>query len=510
MLLTQAIRRNATSYAESVATSEGDLERTWSQVADRIARAATAIRSMGVQPGDRVGILALNSARYLEAQFAIWWAGAVIVPMNTRWSLGENLYSARDAGIVLLMFDDSFNEIATAIADDLSVNLVYLGECPPEGAADYEQLVAHASPEAAHDAPYDGIAGIYYTGGTTGKPKGVVLSHLALWSSSMSSAQHMRLDSTSRYLHAAPMFHLADGGFGLSVTFVGAAHEFMPRFDVTQFIETVEAKNITHAVLVPTMIGMIQESTAYAPERLRSLQRLAFGASPMPEPILVRMQADLPNVELVHAYGQTEMAPMVTVLEPRFQRAGDRRAMSVGKPASSLEIRIVDKDGAEVAANVPGEILARGLNMMSGYWNQPEQTAAAMKGGWVHTGDVGYRDEEGFLYICDRAKDMIISGGENIFSAEVEDAIASHPAIAQVAVVAAPDDAYGERVHAVLVFKPGEALSLEAVKTHCAQRIAGYKHRNGSCIITTRARPTKSPSTRHISPWSPCSKSSKP
>lgn len=476
MLLVQAIRSNASFRASEIATIDGEEQRTWEEFVDRVARAADGFRQMGARPGDRIGILALNSARYLEAQFAVWWLGGVVVPMNIRWSVEENLYCIDDAGISTLIHDLAFADAAQAIASQRpQVRQVSLEPNPGGGAPTLDQVIADGVHFPACETPLEALAGIYYTGGTTGAPKGVMLSHQALWTAAMAIVLANGMQAGGRVLHATPMFHLADGGMSHGAMIVGATHVFVPRFEPREVIRTIARHKVTDLLLVPTMIGMLQACEDYAPEKFESVRGLSFGASPIPVPILEKLQSDLPKVRLLHVYGQTEMGPTISFLDPRFQVANGPKAQSVGKPFACVEVKVVDPDGNEVPANVPGEILARGPSAMSGYWNKPEETAKTLVEGWVKTGDVAYKDEDGFLFICDRVKDMIITGGENVFSAEVENAVAKHPAVAQVAVIGIPDPDYGERVHAVIVTRPGAALSVDELKDHCKALIANYK-----------------------------------
>lgn len=476
MLLIQAIRRNAAFRPKAIATIDGSEERSWEEFVDRVARAADGFRQLGINAGDRVGILALNSAHYLEAQFAVWWLGAILVPMNIRWSVEENLYSIRDAGIETLIFDEAFAATAAAIVAEVAeMRQVFLGGQSGKELTSFEDVISRGQPLAACDVSVDSLAGIYYTGGTTGFPKGVMLSHQALWAAAVGIVLANRMTSDARMLHATPMFHLADGGMSHGAMIMGATHVFVPRFDASEVVRTIDSCEVTDVLLVPTMIGMLQNCEEYTPERLSSVRTLCFGASPIPAPILAKLQADLPDVQLLHVYGQTEMGPTISFLDPLFQKAGGPKALSVGQPFACVEVKIVDDRGEEVGANVAGEIMARGPCAMSGYWNKPEDTGKTLVDGWVRTGDIAYKDEDGFLFICDRLKDMIITGGENVFCAEVENAVAAHPAVDQVAVIGVPDSDYGERVHAVIVVKAGQTVTADELKDHCKTLIANYK-----------------------------------
>lgn len=476
MLLVQAIRRNASFRSSDIATIDGDEQRSWGEFADRVARAADGFRQMSVAVGDRVGILALNSARYLEAQFAAWWLGAVVVPMNIRWSIEENLFCVTDAGLETLVHDLAFSDAVDEMCRQKPhIRRVLLATDAAQGVPSLDQLIDYGEVFPAHEGAPDDLAGIYYTGGTTGSPKGVMLSHQSLWAAATAIVLANRMDATSKVLHATPMFHLADGGMSHGGMIVGATHVFVPRFEASRVLAAIDRHQVTDLLLVPTMIGMLQQADDYSPAKLGSVRCLSFGASPMPQPVLERLQADLPHVRLLHVYGQTEMGPTISYLEPNYQVAGGPKSQSVGKPFACVEVKIVDANGREAAANEPGEILARGPCSMIGYWNKPEETLRAKVDGWIRTGDVAYKDDDGFLFICDRVKDMIITGGENVFSAEVENAVATHPAVAEVAVIGVPDADFGERVHAVVVLRPGTTLDAEELREFCRSRIANYK-----------------------------------
>jgi long-chain acyl-CoA synthetase len=481
LYLTQAIHRAAATTPSAVATTCAGRNRSWTEVKERVARLAGALQALGVGTGDRVAILAMNSDRYFETYFAVPWAGAVIVPMNIRWSVAEHVYSIEDSGATILIVDDVFLPTGLAVRKECSGirHVIYAGDGPvPEGLLGYEALVSEAAP--APDAGRNGndLAGIFYTGGTTGFPKGVMLSHQSLWTSSLSIGAGIGLTPSVRYIHAAPMFHLADGGMTYAATIYGGSHVFLPSFDASAFIALVESERVTHALLVPTMIRLLLDCPDLASRDISSFERLVYGASPMAESLLRTAMELLPSVGFVQAYGQTELSPLATVLGSEWHvlegpKAGKLR--SAGRPGLCVEIRIVGADGGEVPRGSVGEVCVRGPNAMLGYWNQPEQTAATLVDGWVHTGDGGYLDEDGFLYIVDRIKDMIVSGGENVFSAEVENALMQHPAVSECAVIGVPDEKWGERVHAIVVPKEGHAVTADDIVAHCKALIAGYK-----------------------------------
>ena len=476
MTLVRACQSHAKFRSANLATIDGPTGQTWLEFVERISRAAAGLMGQGVKNGDRVGILALNSADYLALQVAVWSIGAVVVPMNIRWSTDENLYSARDSGMTLLAADATFGAAALAVQASLTeIKLISFDPDARTPFGTFERLVAEHEPVDAIEASSRELAGIYYTGGTTGFPKGAMLTHEALVAASLGLLSTLRADDSSRALHAAPMFHLADGALCHAMLLLGACNIYIPRFEAGATMDAVERYGVTHTLLVPTMIGLLLSDPSYEPQRLSSLEALLFGASPMNASLLAQLQSDLAHLRPIHCYDQTEMGPLVSFLDPRHQRAGDPKALSIGKPFPAVDVRIVDDEGAEAPIGQPGEILARGPNMMRGYWNKPDETAAAMSGNWIRTGDVAFRDADGFMFTCDRAKDMIITGGENVFSAEVENAIAAHPAVAQVAVIGIPDPDYGERVHAVIVTRTGETIDQAALHAHCRPLIANYK-----------------------------------
>jgi acyl-CoA synthetase (AMP-forming)/AMP-acid ligase II len=343
----------------------------------------------------------------------------------------------------------------------------------------YEAQVRAAAPVADLCRRGDDLAGLFYTGGTTGFPKGVMLSHANLASSAMACIAEGLAEADCVYLHAAPMFHLADMAFSMMHTLRGNTHAFVAGFSPEAVLESITRDRVTDVLLVPTMIQMLVDHPAMqaAPD-LGSLKRIYYGASPISEAVLDRAMAALPGVDFVQAYGMTELSPVATLNHAWYHTVEGRKAgklRSAGRAIVGTEVKIVDSAGVEVARGEVGEVAVRGANVMLGYWNNPEQTAAAIRNGWMHTGDGAYMDAEGFIFVVDRMKDMIISGAENIFSAEVENAIAGHSGVASCAVIGIPHEVWGETVHAVIVARPGATLVADDIIAHCKTRIAGYK-----------------------------------
>ncbi len=476
MLLNQMIARNADFGGDRIATVDGDRVRTWREFRDRIARLAAALAARGIVGGDRIGIFAVNSDRYLEVQFAAWWLGAVIVPLNTRWTVAENVDAASDVGLKIIFSDGQFLDDCRKLAGAVpALTIIGLGLPADTALTDHGNLICEHPPVPPAVLAHDALAGIYYTGGTTGRSKGVMLSHRALWCSALSYLPVLDMTDGSRYLHAAPMFHLADSAFSLCATMAGIAHYFVPAFRSSEVLSRVDIDGITHTVMVPTMVDFMLSDPGFPQARLGTLRCLVYGGSAMSEALQERATHLLPHVRLLHVYGQTEMAASLACLDPSFHKSGDPRRCSVGRPAPTVELRIVRADGGDAEVGEPGEILARGPVQMDGYWQRPEENLQVFEDGWVRTGDIAYKDSDGFLFLCDRAKDMIISGGENVFSVEVERVISLHPAVATCAVIGVPDAIYGERVHAVVVLKPGGCLQTQQLYEHCRAMIAGYK-----------------------------------
>lgn len=476
--LQSLISRAARHNPAGVATRFGDRNQTWPEFEARIARLAAGLKSLGLADGDRVGLLSLNSDKYLEAMFAIAWAGGVMVPLNTRWALPENRYALENSGATILFFDDNFSHQVQVLAaePELPMKAIYMGEgACPAGFIDYEQLLASQEPLAMSSRQGEDLVGIFYTGGTTGFPKGVMQCHRALWASAMGALPDAGLDRRNSYLHVAPMFHMADFAISMCAILSCASHVIVPRFDPDLVINTIVERQVTHVMLVPAMIKSVLNHPS-APQLAGSaLCKLLYGASPMPAEVLKRCLQLWPQVGLVQAYGQTELAPIVSVLSSEAHLQGGEKLKSAGIPTAINEVRILDAEGNDCPTLVAGEVVVRGPHAMLGYWKNPEETRKTLRNGWVHTGDAGYLDGEGYLFLVDRVKDMIVTGGENVFCTEVENALIGHPAVQDVAVIGIPDEAWGEAVHAVIVLRPNASVSLEALVAHCRDKIAGYK-----------------------------------
>ncbi|MGJ8669679.1 MAG: acyl-CoA synthetase [Oceanococcus sp.] len=482
MHITQIIFRAEQQNGDLPSTLFQGESMTWRQTAERIRKTAGGLQSLGLQRNDQIAILSLNSCQYLEALFAVPLMGARVVPLNIRWALPEFVYSLNDSASKALMFDKTFLPLVEQLrAQEVCVEqYLFMGDAQdcPDWAQPLSEVAERGDPISDFVYSDQSLAGIFYTGGTTGFPKGVMLTHTALFTSALSMVATNDADASCSYLHAAPMFHMADLAACYMFSALCARHVIIPAFDPVAVLNSIEQAQITDALLVPAMVQMVFDHPDFDAKKLRSLKRILYGASPMPEGLLRRVMAALPDVEMTQAYGQTELAPIATMLPPADHvTEGERSRLlrAAGQSSYAMLLKIIDDEGNSLPVGEVGEVCAMGPNTMVGYWNKPEQTAETLKNGWVHTGDAGYLDAQGYLFLVDRVKDMIVSGGENVYSAEVESVVSTHSSVAQVAVVGIPDDDWGEAVHAIVILKAGESGDVQSIIAHCKEQIAGYK-----------------------------------
>jgi acyl-CoA synthetase (AMP-forming)/AMP-acid ligase II len=477
MYLTQPLHRAVQQTPDAINSVYRDRALTHRQVRDRVARIAGGLRARGVRTDSRVGLLSLNTDTFFHSCLAIAWADAVVVPLNTRWSVKEMSYALHEADVEVLLTDDPFLGLADQLRDAVPGlrEIVGIGDAPvPGGLTPLADLLAADPVEDAHRQGAE-LAGIFYTGGTTGLPKGVMLSHRGIFVSALGSLTALaRIPRGGGNLLVAPAFHMAGFAIWVQGMLLQMTAVPLPGFDPPGVLKAIEDHRIKQALLVPTMIQMLVDHPEAQRHDLSSMESLIYGASPISEAVLDRARKVFTGTAFTQAYGMTELSPTTTILtdadhdDPVLRR-------SAGRAAPYARVKIVDENGDEVPRGTVGEIVAAGDHVMLGYWKQPEATAEAVRAGWMHTGDGGYMDERGYVYVVDRIKDMIISGGENVYSIEVENVVARHPAIAQVAVIGVPDEIWGERVHAVVTLAPGSALDLDELRDFCKQDIAGYK-----------------------------------
>ncbi len=451
---------------------------SWGEVFRRVEVTAGFLASSGLRKGERVAVLSLNSHHYFELYFAVPLAGGILVPLNYRLADPELSDQLEEAEPSLLLTDAEFEERGRRLASRVHS----VRQTLSTGSREWESgLRKEHRLEVLPDVVEDDPVGIFYTGGAGGRSKGAVLTHRNLFDAAVQIGPAMGYREDDVYLHAGPMFHLADGAGSLSCSLLGATHVFIPSFDPLALMDVVHRWRVTTFTLVPTMYRMLMDAPEFDPERLSSLRRIFFSAAPMPE-AMIRSIFECFPCGIGQGYGMTEASSRIAVMPPEtyaavLQGTEARKHLlsSAGREVPGLEVRIVDDEGREVGVGEVGEIVVRGTVVMSEYWRRPDLTASALRGGWLHTGDLGYLDGDGYLYVVDRLKDMIISGGENVYSLEVESVIARHPAVADVAVVGLPDELWGERVHAVVVPRPGSEPTASEIRAFCRQHLAGYK-----------------------------------
>ncbi len=447
---------------------------TYGQVLDRVDRLAAVLRDGGVCHGDRVGFLGLNQPAFLETMLAASRLGAIFVPLNFRLTGPELVFIVGDAGVHTLVVDEPHAALIDSVRAQLPVRRHLGVDHEGGGWEGYEALVAGTEPlEAAEDVDPEEVALIMYTSGTTGRPKGAMLTHGNLWWNNTNALHMFDTLEDDVTLVVAPLFHIG----GLNVTTLiawqkGAEVVLHRSFDPGACLEDIPRYGVTTMFGVPAMFLFMSQHPGFDGGDLASLRGLICGGAPVPEPLMRRYDAR--GIPIQQGYGLTETAPSVSFLAPEF---GLTKLGSAGQTPLFTDVRIVDEDGGAVTEpGERGEVCVRGPNVMKGYWNRPDATAAAIDDrGWFHTGDIGYLDEDGFLYIADRVKDMVISGGENVYPAEVESALYEHPAIGEVAVIGLPDDRWGEAVVAVAVVKPDHTLTLDELRDFGGRSLARFK-----------------------------------
>ena len=465
------------------AVSFGGKTRNWSEVASRCRAAATLFASLGVGRGDRVALLGLNSAVCFESYYSPALIGAMFVPLNYRLAPRELRECLEDCTPAVLLAEAEFAGTAREMQRQCEFirQVIVYGDDDPQG-DEYERsladiIAAGGYAELAPGAGDDPIL-LFYTGGTTGKSKGVMLSHCNMLSNTACAVDAYLMEDGWNFIILGPLFHLAAGARIFSTAALCAHVLILARFSAADVLESIERHRIQSATLVPTMIQMLLDHPRFAEYDLSSLEMVACGAAPLSLALQRRLLEALPNARQYQTYGMTEASPIATILDPEYHVTEGPKAEklgSVGRAASHVEVAVVDSEDNFLPAGQIGEVVIRGLNIMVGYWRQPELTAEAMRGGWYHTGDAGYLDEEGFLFLEGRVKDMIVSGGENIYPIEVENVLSDHPAVKECAVIGIPHKVWGEAVHAVVILEAEAAAGEEQLIAYCKENLAGYK-----------------------------------
>jgi long-chain acyl-CoA synthetase len=446
---------------------------SWAAFHGRVLRCAGALRRAGIGAGDRVGHMGLNSADYVVLMQACFRVGAVLAPINWRLVAVEVAFILKDAGIRLLLADRAFAPVVEPALADAGVERLVWSE-------DFAAFLDGPADAAVAPASADDIVLQLYTSGTTGFPKGALLTHRSLVGTigkgQLTGESWSGWDDADCCLIAMPLFHIGGTGWALHALHAGARSVILARPDIELIIDAVERHAITKMFAVPAVLNMILQHPKAATADLSSLTELLYGASPIPLDVLKGAMGVFRNASFIQCYGATETSGTVVYLPPAdHDVAGNARMRGCGKPFPGNEVRIVGSDLTELPRREVGEIAIRSVSVMAGYHGNPAATGKAIRNGWYLTGDAGWMDEDGYLYIHDRVKDMIVSGAENIYPAEVENALFAHPAVKDAAVIGVPDAKWGEAVKAVVVLKPGETVAADALIAHCRARIAGFK-----------------------------------
>jgi acyl-CoA synthetase (AMP-forming)/AMP-acid ligase II len=478
-----------TLWADREALVEGDERFTYKQFGQRVAALCNALIRLGLSKGARIAILAPNGLRYMECYYATALAGFVLVPINHRLSPEEIASIFADAEVdVLIGHSDFVDRIEKAMEQTPSLNKIIWLPAKTQSsfpkAKHYERILSENAglPLPDVDLQADDLAQLYYTSGTTGKPKGVMLSHCNVAFHALVAAYELGLSEEDVWLHVAPMFHLADAWALFSVTWAGGRHVFEPYFESEEVLAVMEEEEITITAMVPTMANNLLHHKDISRRSFKNLRLLMTAGAPI-APELVRKIVDVFGCDYRQFYGMTETSPFLTIATPKahLRDLPKDQLLSIksktGRSFLGVELKVVRDDGSEVEANNEeiGEIIARGPSVTKGYWRKPAATGEAIRDGWLHTGDLAVIDKEGYVNIVDRKKDMIITGGENVYSTEVEHALHEHPSVLECAVFGKPDPDWGETVIATVVLKPDHTADEKTLINFVKSKIAGYK-----------------------------------
>jgi fatty-acyl-CoA synthase len=479
-------RRAVTLYGGKVGVVDGDRRFTYAEFGERTQRLANALQDMGLEPGGRVAYLSYNSYPLLEGYYGVLEAGGILLPINIRLSTGEIAYILNNSDSSVLLADRDFAPIVETVLPDLDRKPAVVWLTGRPAGADgplYDEMLDQASPSPPppRDIDENDVAELFYTSGTTGRPKGVMLTHRNLALHALGCLAFTPVTDREVQLHTIPLFHVNGWGTPQYVTAMGGTHVMMRRFDPAEALRLVEQERVTRFLVVPTMLNMILNHPDVGKHDLSSLELIFLGGAPAPPEMISRTERVL-GCKVQAGYGLSETTPVlsgaidkVTLHESEEQRL--QRRSCAGLPGVDIELRLVGPDGGSLPwdGESRGELAVRSNVVMKGYWNDPEATAAVIRDGWFHTGDIAAIDPEGYIHIVDRAKDIIISGGENISSVEIEKVLCEHPAVLESAVIPVPDDRWGEVPLALVALRPGQTATAEELFDFCRGRLAGFK-----------------------------------
>jgi long-chain acyl-CoA synthetase len=458
MIYVHSIGRAARYYPDLVALSVRGKQLTFLELHQRIERVAVALHQLGFGAGDRLAVLLPNESEYLELIYACSRLGIIVVPLNTRYSAQELDHALTDC--------EPHGFVRHSSLPEPRVRLAWQRVLDKEPF----EIPSGSCPDVFYDP--NAVLTLIYTSGTTGRPKGVMLTHANVFSNVHNFNYWMSYREGGVYLHVAPIFHIADFPAMFAAPAFGACQVTLPRFNAQALCEIIANEKVTHTVMVPTMINLLTQFADLKLYDLRSLKVLAYGGSPIAPDVIRRAREILPNTRLVQVYGLSETG-FLTGLQD--QEHTPERLMSCGRPCPGIDLQVVDEEGRSLAAGQRGEVVARGANVMSGYWKDAEDTSSAFRDGFFRTGDFGYQDATGYLYLVDRIKDMIVTGGEKVYCSEVESVLYEHPAVLEAAVFGIPDPRWGEAVMAFLALKPHCAVSEQELVEFCRGRLSPFK-----------------------------------
>ena len=463
------LSRRAQLTPDRVALSLPEVSRTftYAELDDRAARLAGALAASGIAAGDRVAMLLSNGNEYVEALFACARIGAIAVPLSFRLAAAELEFMMEDSGSTALIYGEEWAHLVGALRERTGVKAIFVAGNGVDPS--YEEALANADPVAEPRAcAMDDVLAIFYTSGTTGSPKGAMLTHGNFFWTNLNLVFSFGYYQDERTLVVLPMFHVGGWNANLLATMLSGGTVVLERsFDPGRALRIISAERITSIMGVPTIYQLLADHPDWASTDLSSVRGALCGGAPLPVPLIRRYQER--GVRFIQGYGLTEAAPNCLILPPEDSV---RKAGAAGHPYFYADVRVVDDEGNDARE---GEIIIGGPGVMKGYWGRPDATAETLRGGWLHTGDVGRVDDEGYITIVDRVKDMYISGGENVYPAEVEKVLAGHEAIAEAAIIGVPDDRWGEAGRAIVVLRPGADADPDEIKAFCAERLAKFK-----------------------------------
>ncbi len=459
---------------------------SYAELEVRVNRLSNALADLGVGAGDRIAMLQVNCNQYIEAYFAAARLDAVYVPLNFRTRADELTHMLNDAAPKVIFAGERYVNLVKECAENVdSLEYFVTLEDAVEGWLSYESLIESGDEyERVPEGDDDDLTMILFTSGTTSFPKGVMLSHDSFSSYILATVTPADPEEETSNILTVPLYHIAGVQSVMAAIFAGRTLIIQRQFEAKQWMEMVERERVNRAMMVPTMLKMLMDHPDFHKHDLSSLEVITYGAAPMPLPVIRQAIREFPGMSFINAFGQTETAATITMLPPEDHvLEGDedeverklKHLSSIGKPLEDVEVRIFDEDGHPVTLGETGEIAARGARLMKGYWNQEDATAETIRDGWLFTGDLGYQDEDGYIYLAGRARDFIKRGGEMVSPEEVEQVLQSHDAVEEAAIIGVPDLDWGERVRAIVVLKDGEQASEEDISEYCRQRLASFK-----------------------------------